>query len=107
KTANSGYLTRRLVDVAQEAVITEFDCGTIQGLDMTALVESGEVIERLADRVLGRVALEPVYRPGSDDLIVGEGDLIDETRAKQIDEAGIQSVKIRSVLTCEALRGIC
>ncbi|PCC70025.1 DNA-directed RNA polymerase subunit beta' [Nannocystis exedens] len=107
KTANSGYLTRRLVDVAQEAVITEFDCGTIQGLDMTALVESGEVIERLADRVLGRVALEPLYRPGTDDLIIAEGDLIDENRAKQVDDAGIQSVKIRSVLTCEALRGIC
>jgi DNA-directed RNA polymerase subunit beta' len=107
KTANSGYLTRRLVDVAQEAVITEFDCGTIQGLDMTALVESGEIIERLGDRILGRVALEPVYRPGSDEIIVSEADLFDEGRVAQIEEAGIQSVKIRSVLTCEALRGIC
>ena len=107
KTANSGYLTRRLVDVAQEAVITEFDCGTLQGIEVSALVEAGEVIERLGDRVLGRVALEPVYRPGSDDVIVDEGDLIDEATALEIEMAGIQKVGIRSVLTCEALRGIC
>jgi DNA-directed RNA polymerase subunit beta' len=107
KTANSGYLTRRLVDVAQEAVITEFDCGTIQGLDMTALVESGEIIERLGDRILGRVALEPVYRPGSDEVIIEEAGLFDEAKVAAVEEAGIQSVKIRSVLTCEALRGIC
>jgi len=107
KTANSGYLTRRLVDVAQEAVITEFDCGTIQGLDMTALVESGEIIERLGDRILGRVPLEPVYRPGSDETIIEEGELFDEAKVAAVEEAGIQSVKIRSVLTCEAMRGIC
>jgi DNA-directed RNA polymerase subunit beta' len=107
KTANSGYLTRRLVDVAQEAVITEFDCGTIQGLDQEALVEAGEVIERLGDRVLGRTALEPVYRPGTDEIICVEGDIFDEARVKALEEGGIQKVKIRSVLTCEALRGIC
>ena len=107
KTANSGYLTRRLVDVAQEAVITEFDCGTIGGLDCEALVEAGEVIERLGDRVLGRVPLEPVYRPGTDEIICDEGDVFDEAKVKALEEAGIQKVKIRSVLTCEALRGIC
>ncbi|MEX1366178.1 MAG: DNA-directed RNA polymerase subunit beta' [Nannocystaceae bacterium] len=107
KTANSGYLTRRLVDVAQEAVITEFDCGTIQGLDIEALVEAGEIIERLGDRVLGRTALEPVYRPGTDEKICQEGDVFDEARVKLLEEAGIQKIKMRSVLTCEALRGIC
>ena len=107
KTANSGYLTRRLVDVAQEAVITEFDCRTNAGLRVSALIEAGEVIERLGDRILGRVVLEPVYRPGTDDIIVDEGDLIDEATATEIEEAGIQSILIRSVLTCEAMRGIC
>ncbi len=107
KTANSGYLTRRLVDVAQEAVITEFDCGTIQGLEISALVEAGEIIERLGDRILGRVALEAVYRPGTDEILVEEGDEIDEDKCIAIEESGIQTVKIRSVLTCEAMRGIC
>ncbi len=107
KTANSGYLTRRLVDVAQEAVITEYDCGTIQGLELTALVEAGEVIERLGDRILGRVALEPIYKPGTDEMIIDEGGMFDEGKVKAVEEVGIQSVRIRSVLTCEALRGIC
>ncbi len=107
KTANSGYLTRRLVDVAQEATITEYDCGTIQGLDIGALVEGGEVIERLGDRILGRTTLEVVYRPGTDEIICGEGDVFDETKVRIAEEAGIQSCRIRSVLTCEALRGIC
>jgi len=107
KTANSGYLTRRLVDVAQEAVITEYDCRTAQGLRISALVDAGEVVERLGDRVLGRVALEPIYMPGSDEVIVDEGEMIDEAGASNIERAGIQSVFIRSVLTCEAMRGIC
>jgi len=107
KTANSGYLTRRLVDVAQEAVITEFDCGTIQGLEIEALVEAGEIIERLGDRVLGRTTLEPVYKPGSDEVICAEGDIFDEAKVKALEMGGIQKCKIRSVLTCEALRGIC
>ncbi len=107
KTANSGYLTRRLVDVAQEAVITEYDCGTIQGIEATALMEDTEIIEALGDRVLGRVALEAVYRPGTDEVLIEEGELIDEAAAASVDEAGIQSVMIRSVLTCEAMRGIC
>jgi DNA-directed RNA polymerase subunit beta' len=107
KTANSGYLTRRLVDVAQEAVITEYDCGTIQGIECTALMEDTEVIEALGDRILGRVSLEPVYRPGTDEVIVDEGQLIDERAANEIDEAGIQTIGLRSVLTCDAMRGIC
>jgi DNA-directed RNA polymerase subunit beta' len=107
KTANSGYLTRRLVDVAQEAVITEYDCGTAQGLELSALIEAGDVIERLGDRLLGRVALQDVYRPGTDEHIVKEGEIIGEDAAAEIEEAGIQSVRIRSVLTCEAIRGIC
>jgi DNA-directed RNA polymerase subunit beta' len=107
KTANSGYLTRRLVDVAQEAVITEYDCGTIQGIEANALMEDTDVIEPLGDRVLGRVALEPVFRPGTDEVLIEEGELIDEAAAASVDEAGIQSVMIRSVLTCEAMRGIC
>ena len=107
KTANSGYLTRRLVDVAQEAVVTEFDCGTGQGLKVSALVDAGEIVERLGDRVLGRVALDPIYRPGSDEIIVDDGEVIDEAHVKLIDADGIQAVLIRSVLTCEAMRGIC
>ncbi|MCB9749941.1 MAG: DNA-directed RNA polymerase subunit beta' [Myxococcales bacterium] len=107
KTANSGYLTRRLVDVAQEVTVTEFDCGTISGLEISALIEAGEVIERLGDRILGRVALEAVYRPGTDEVIVSEGQMIDENRVTQIESAGIQTVTIRSVLTCEAMRGVC
>lgn len=107
KTANSGYLTRRLVDVAQEAVITEFDCGTVQGLEVTALIEAGEIIEGLGDRILGRTVLEPIYRPGTDEIIVEEGSTLDEAMVTAIEEAGIQSILIRSVLTCEALRGIC
>ena len=108
KTANSGYLTRRLVDVAQEAVITEFDCGTIQGLDMTA---AGRVAARSssASATASSAACRsrPVYRPGSDETIIQEGELFDEAKVAAVEEAGIQSVKIRSVLTCEAMRGIC
>jgi DNA-directed RNA polymerase subunit beta' len=107
KTANSGYLTRRLVDVAQEAVITEYDCGTIQGIECTALMEDTEVIEALGDRILGRVSLEAVFRPGTDEIIVDEAQLIDEGAAAAIDEAGIQTIGLRSVLTCDAMRGIC
>jgi DNA-directed RNA polymerase subunit beta' len=107
KTANSGYLTRRLVDVAQEAVITEYDCGTIQGIECSALMEDTDVIEALGDRILGRVSLEPVFRPGTDEVIVDEAQLIDESAAAAIDEAGIQTIGLRSVLTCDAMRGIC
>jgi DNA-directed RNA polymerase subunit beta' len=107
KTANSGYLTRRLVDVAQDAIITEYDCGTPNGIEMTALVESGEVIERLGDRILGRFALEEVKHPQTEALIVDASTMLDEEIVSRIEEAGIQKVKIRSVLTCETKRGVC
>ncbi|MBI5497625.1 MAG: DNA-directed RNA polymerase subunit beta', partial [Deltaproteobacteria bacterium] len=107
KTANSGYLTRRLVDVAQDAIISEFDCGTLDGLDITPLIEAGEVIEGIGDRVLGRVALEDVSDPVSGEVIVKSGTAIDENLVKKVEDAGIQHVKIRSVLTCQSKRGIC
>ena len=107
KTADAGYLTRRLVDVAQDMVITEIDCGTILGLKTSALKEGEEVIESLKDRVLGRVALEDVMDPITGDLIVQAGDEIDEDASTRIDEAAIETVRIRSGLTCESRRGIC
>ena len=107
KTADAGYLTRRLVDVAQDVIIREFDCGTILGLTVAAIKEGEEVIESLSDRILGRVALEDVYDPYTDNLIVEAGKEIGEAEAAAIDEAGIESVDIRSVLTCEAKHGVC
>ncbi len=107
KTANSGYLTRRLVDVAQDGVITAYDCGTLGGIDMTALVESGEIIETLGDRVLGRVALEDIIDPFRNILLVNAGDEIDEDKVHAIEEAGIEQVRIRSVLTCNMEFGVC
>ncbi len=107
KTADAGYLTRRLVDVAQDVIIHEVDCGTILGIDVTALKEGEEVIESLRDRILGRVVLEDVFDPISDEIIVKAGDEVGEEQALQIEEAGIESVRIRSVLTCEAKRGAC
>jgi len=107
KTADAGYLTRRLVDVAQDVTITEEDCGTILGLEMTALKEGEDIIEPLRERIVGNVALEEVYDPIDGELLIEAGELIDEPTADAIEDAGIQSVKIRSVLTCEARRGIC
>jgi len=107
KTANSGYLTRRLVDVAQDAVITEEDCGTIDGIYVTPLVEGGEIIERVGDRVLGRVALEDVMDPHTGDVLVTSNEEIDEDAARLIEEAGLEKVQIRSVLTCQTRRGVC
>ena len=107
KTANSGYLTRRLVDVAQDAVITEEDCGTIDGIYVTPLVEGGEIIERVGDRVLGRVALEDVMDPHTGDVLVKANQEIDEDAARLIEDAGLEKVHIRSVLTCEARWGVC
>ncbi|MEO6954909.1 MAG: DNA-directed RNA polymerase subunit beta' [Polyangia bacterium] len=107
KTANSGYLTRRLVDVAQDAIIADFDCGTIQGIEMSPLVEGGEIIEQLGDRILGRTALEDLIDPYTGEVLVGTNEEIDEDKVKKIDAAGIDRVKIRSVLTCETRRGIC
>jgi DNA-directed RNA polymerase subunit beta' len=107
KTANSGYLTRRLVDVAQDAVITQEDCGTIDGIFVTPLVEGGEVIERVGDRVLGRVALEDIVDPHTGEVLVETNQEIDEEAARRIEDAGLEKVQIRSVLTCQARWGVC
>ena len=107
KTANSGYLTRRLVDVSQDNVIYEHDCGTLDGIEMKPLVEGGKIIEPVGDRILGRVALEDVIDPYSGEVIVEANHEIDEDAVKKINETGINSVKIRSVLTCKSKRGCC
>ena len=107
KTANSGYLTRRLVDVAQDCIVRMHDCGTENSITAEPAVNDGEVITSLAERVLGRVAAEDIKVPGSDEIIVGEGQLIDELMADAIDEAGLVSARIRSPLTCEAEEGVC
>jgi len=107
KTANSGYLTRRLVDVAQDAIITENDCGTLDGIQISSLTEGGEVIEPLGDRILGRVALEDVLDPVTGDVLVEANQEIDETLMTKIEDAGIERLKIRSVLSCQSRRGIC
>ncbi len=107
KTADAGYLTRRLVDVAQDVTITDEDCGTVMGLEMTALKEGEDIIEALADRIAGNVALEDIIDPIDGELIVKGGELIEEEQAEATEDAGIQSVRIRSVLTCETKRGIC
>ena len=107
KTANSGYLTRRLVDVAQDAIITERDCGTLDGLLVSALTEGGEIIEHIGDRILGRVALDDILDPVTGEILVPANNDIDETLVKRIEDAGLEKVKIRSVLTCQSRRGIC
>jgi len=107
KTANSGYLTRRLVDVAQDAVVSEFDCGTLDGIRVTKLEEAGEVIQPLGDRILGRVVLEDVVDPLTGEVIVPANSELDEALVMSIEEAGIEEVVIRSVLTCQTRRGVC
>jgi DNA-directed RNA polymerase subunit beta' len=107
KTANSGYLTRRLVDVAQDCIIIEPDCGTQQGLTVKAVIEGGEVIAPLADRILGRSASVDVVDPLSGELLVPAGGPIDEVSAEAVERAGVDSVMIRSVLTCETRGGVC
>tara|TARA_B100000683_G_scaffold39879_1_gene35220 strand:+ start:90 stop:4256 length:4167 start_codon:yes stop_codon:yes gene_type:complete len=107
KTANSGYLTRRLVDVAQDCIITEKDCGTIDGIEVTPLVEGNDIIEGIGDRILGRTALEDVLDPVSGEIIVEAGEEIDEALVEKCEEAGVSRVKIRSVLTCQTKRGVC
>ncbi len=107
KTANSGYLTRRLVDVAQDSIINEDDCGTFDGIEMTPLVEGGEVIEGLGDRVLGRVALEDIRDPFTNEVLIRANEMIDEDKVARIEEAGLERVKIRSVLTCQSRQGVC
>jgi len=107
KTANSGYLTRRLVDVAQDAIINEPDCGTLDGLMVSSLTEGGEIIEHIGDRILGRVALDDVLDPVTGEVLVEANADIDEALVKRIEDAGLEKVKIRSVLTCQSRRGIC
>lgn len=107
KTADAGYLTRRLVDVAQDVVINEVDCGTLRGLEVTALKENDDIIESLADRILGRTSVHDVYHPVTNELLVAAGDEIIEDIAAAITDAGIEAVEIRSVLTCETKRGVC
>jgi len=107
KTADAGYLTRRLVDVAQDVIVTEYDCGTIMGIDITALKEGEEVIEALSDRILGRVAVDDVIDPHTGEVICPANTLINEDMANEIEDRGVERVKIRSVLTCESKRGVC
>ncbi|MCK9301784.1 MAG: DNA-directed RNA polymerase subunit beta', partial [Bacteroidales bacterium] len=107
KTADAGYLTRRLVDVAHDAIITEDDCGTLRGLTVTALKKNEQIIETLSDRIIGRVTLHDVYHPETGELIIAAGEEIKDKEALEIEKSGIESVEIRSVLTCESKRGVC
>jgi len=107
KTADAGYLTRRLVDVAQDVVIMEEDCDTLRGIETTALKDSEKVIDPLSNRIVGRFTLHDIYHPVTDEIILKAGEYIDEKTAKYIEEVGIESVTIRSVLTCETERGVC
>ncbi|HSO71694.1 MAG TPA: DNA-directed RNA polymerase subunit beta' [Thermodesulfobacteriota bacterium] len=107
KTANSGYLTRRLVDVSQDMIIHEEDCGTIDGIIVEALREAGEVIQPIGERVLGRVALADIKDPYNDEVLVQANTEIDESAVERLEEAGIERISIRSVLTCQSARGVC
>jgi len=107
KTADSGYLTRRLVDVAQEVIISGDDCGTLNGITTSAIIEGDEVVISLAERIVGRVALENIVDIITDEIIVKVGDIITEENARQIEQAGIEKLRIRSVLTCEMRSGVC
>ncbi|ART82225.1 DNA-directed RNA polymerase subunit beta' [Oceanisphaera profunda] len=108
KTANSGYLTRRLVDVAQDLVITTDDCGTFDGLWITSLIEGGDVVEQLRDRVLGRVVVEDVIRPGTEnEILVARNTLLDEKWCDEIEESSVDRIKVRSVITCDNDHGVC
>ncbi|MGM0566080.1 MAG: DNA-directed RNA polymerase subunit beta' [Bacteroidota bacterium] len=107
KTADAGYLTRRLVDVAQDVVISEADCGTLRGLTATPLKKNEEIVESLYDRILGRVSLHDVFHPQTGEMLVAAGEEIDEVKGKLITDSPIESVEIRSVLTCESKKGVC
>ncbi len=107
KTADAGYLTRRLVDVSHDVIITEDDCGTLRGLECTALKNGDEIISTLYERILGRVSVHDVVNPHTNELIVAAGEEIVEDKARAIDDAGIEMVEIRSVLTCESKKGVC
>jgi len=107
KTANSGYLTRRLVDVAQDLVVTETDCGTTDGLAMTPLVEGGDVVEALGERVLGRVLAEEVLKPGTEEVLIAGGTLLDEKLVRTLENEGVDQLKVRSPITCKTRYGVC
>ncbi|MBV8323485.1 MAG: DNA-directed RNA polymerase subunit beta', partial [Hyphomicrobiales bacterium] len=107
KTANSGYLTRRLVDVAQDLVVTEIDCGTGNGLAMTPLVEGGDVVEALGERVLGRVLAEDIIKPGTKEALIPKGTLLDEKLVRLLETEGVDQIKVRSPITCETRYGVC
>ena len=107
KTADAGYLTRRLVDVSQDVVVREEDCGTLRGIEVKALKKNNEIVETLGERILGRVALDDVYHPETDELIIAAGEEITELIVEKIDNSPIESIEVRSPLTCEAKRGIC
>ncbi len=107
KTANSGYLTRRLVDVAQDCIVTERDCGTFRGIVAKAVIDGGDIIVPLADQIMGRVSSRDVHHPVSEELIISAGQMIDELIVDKVDEAGIEAVMVRSVLTCESKNGVC
>ena len=107
KTANSGYLTRRLVDVAQDIIVLEEDCGTLKGIEITSLVEAGEIIQPLSERILGRTTLEDVVDPFTGEVLIKISSMIDEEAVEAIDNAGIEKIRIRSCLTCESKKGVC
>jgi DNA-directed RNA polymerase subunit beta' len=107
KTADAGYLTRRLVDVAQDVIISERDCGTLRGLVVGALKRHEEVVETLYDRILGRTCLHDIYNPVTNEIIASSGDELDEIKSRKIEDAGIEQIEIRSVLTCESKKGVC
>jgi len=107
KTANSGYLTRRLVDVAQDMVVLEPDCGTEEGLDMHPIIEGGDVVEPLRERILGRVLAEAVHKPGSDELVYDRGALLTEASVETLEKLGVDHVRVRSAITCESKVGVC
>ncbi|HVP33952.1 MAG TPA: DNA-directed RNA polymerase subunit beta' [Steroidobacteraceae bacterium] len=107
KTANSGYLTRRLVDVAQDLVVTEVDCGTANGLAMAPLVEGGDVVEALGERVLGRVLAEDIVKPGAKEVLIPNGTLLDEKMVRLLEHEGVDQIKVRSPITCETRYGVC
>ncbi len=107
KTANSGYLTRRLVDVAQDLVVTELDCGTSNGLSMAPLVEGGDVVEALGERVLGRVIAEDILKPGTDQVLITKNTLLDEKLVRMLEQEGVDQMLVRSPITCETRYGVC
>ena len=107
KTANSGYLTRRLVDVAQDVVVTEVDCGTDEGLLTTPVIDGGDIIETLADRVLGRIVAKDVCKPGTDEVVLAAGTMVDELWTTRLEEMGIDEIQVRSPITCKTRYGIC